>query len=159
MATDSFAEPPPFAGLVQSRRRELGLTRKDLVEASGLSYPYVAQLETGQRTPSRRSVARLAEALQLSPDELAAAIPYDEEAPRARTTTTARGTWQTNPVYRSSPDGVVAGPPPPRGRRSRREAVLEVIEVVSDLPPAERLDALLEAHKQVVAAMLDERSS
>lgn len=151
MPTDK-ADPPPFADLVQMRRRELGLSRKELVEASGLSYPYIAQLETGQRTPSRRSVARLAEALQLDPDELGSAIPYDEESPRERTTRRA-SSWQSNPAY--------AAPLPPTSRPAgrgspRRDVVQSVVDAVSALPPEVRLDALHEAQKRIVAAMFDD---
>ena len=59
-----------FGRVLKARREELGLTRRELVDASGLSYPYVSQLETGSRLPSHRSLARLARALQLEPTEL-----------------------------------------------------------------------------------------
>ena len=35
---------------LEHRRRELGLSRRDLAEQSELSYPYVSQLETSRRS-------------------------------------------------------------------------------------------------------------
>jgi len=156
MGTDNNAEPPPFADLVLTRRRELGLSRKELVEASGLSYPYVAQLETGQRTPSRKSVARLADALRLSPDELGAAIPYDDERTSSRTVRGARGSnWQTNPAYEARLPALATSAPPRRS--SRRDPVGDVVALISQLPAEARLDALHEAQKRVVADLLEEQ--
>src|ERR1044072_1493869 len=67
-----------FGRRIKARREELGLSRRDLVAASGLSYPYVSQLETGYRLPSHSALAALAQALELSPSELSASIPYEE---------------------------------------------------------------------------------
>ena len=39
---------------IASRREELGISRKELAELTGLSYPYIAQIETGYRLPSTR---------------------------------------------------------------------------------------------------------
>lgn len=150
------ADPGDFGRLVQARRRELGLSRNDIVDSSGLSYPYVAQLETGQRTPSRKSVARLADALRLSPDELGAAIPYDDERPSSRTARGARGShWQTNPAYEARLPALAASAPPRRS--SRRDPVGDVVALISQLPAEARLDALHEAQKRVVADLLEEQ--
>lgn len=54
------------------RRVELGLSRNDLRDRSGLSYPYVAELEKGTKTPSSRALEAIAEALELRPHELLA---------------------------------------------------------------------------------------
>lgn len=55
---------------IVARREELGLSRRALAEATDLSYPYVAQIETGYRLPSSRHQATLARALGLTLDEL-----------------------------------------------------------------------------------------
>ncbi|WP_168929458.1 helix-turn-helix transcriptional regulator [Nocardioides sp. GY 10113] len=55
---------------IAARRTELGMSRKELAEATGLSYPYVAQIETGYRLPSSRHQVPIAKALGLSLDEL-----------------------------------------------------------------------------------------
>ncbi len=54
------------------RRVELGLSRNDLRDRSGLSYPYVAELEKGVKSPSSRSLEAIAEALEIRPHELLA---------------------------------------------------------------------------------------
>jgi len=48
------------------------MKRKDLAERSGLSYPYVSELEKGTKEPSARALRQLAEALELSSTELLA---------------------------------------------------------------------------------------
>lgn len=55
-----------------SLRTQRGMTRTDLAEASGLSYPYVAELEKGRKNPSARALAQLASALDVPPLELQA---------------------------------------------------------------------------------------
>ena len=55
---------------VATRREELGMSRKELAAATHLSYPYIAQIETGYRLPSAKHHRVLARALGLSLDEL-----------------------------------------------------------------------------------------
>lgn len=52
------------------RRLELGLKRNDLRDRSGLSYPYIAELENGTKRGSTRALVALAGALELSLSEL-----------------------------------------------------------------------------------------
>ena len=54
------------------RRTELGLTRNDLRDRSGLSYPYVAELEKGAKRMSAASLDAVSGALELRPSELLA---------------------------------------------------------------------------------------
>lgn len=49
-----------------------GLERKDLANASGVSYPYLAEIENGKKRPSSRTLLAVAGALGLRPDELLA---------------------------------------------------------------------------------------
>ena len=55
---------------IRSARRQRGMGRRELAEAAGLSYPYVAQLENGDRDPSSRTLLALSGALGLSPEQL-----------------------------------------------------------------------------------------
>jgi transcriptional regulator with XRE-family HTH domain len=48
------------------RRAELGMKRKDLARESGLSYPYVSEIENGLKEPSARALRMLAQALDLT---------------------------------------------------------------------------------------------
>jgi transcriptional regulator with XRE-family HTH domain len=68
--------------LVQQRRHELSLSRRDLAAASGVSYPYVSQIETGDRDPSLKTLRRLAEILELPMESLATLVsPEDWMSP------------------------------------------------------------------------------
>jgi len=54
------------------RRVEMGLSRNDLRDRCGLSYPYVAELEKGTKSPSARALEAIAGALEMRPHELMA---------------------------------------------------------------------------------------
>ncbi len=56
-------------------REALRMSRRDLADATGLSYPYVSQIETGYRMPSAPAMRSLADALGLRPESLFDAIP------------------------------------------------------------------------------------
>lgn len=60
--------------LVAERRHELGLSRRDLADRSGVSYPYVSQIETGDRDPSLRTMRKLAEVLEVPVEQLASMV-------------------------------------------------------------------------------------
>ena len=66
-----------LADYLVRRRQELGLDRKDVADRSGLSYPYVSQLETGARRPSTKALRLLADALEVSVGELLAVAGED----------------------------------------------------------------------------------
>jgi transcriptional regulator with XRE-family HTH domain len=51
-------------------RTERGMERKDLAEAAGLSYPYLAEIEKGRKRPSARVLEAIAEALGVRVHEL-----------------------------------------------------------------------------------------
>jgi transcriptional regulator with XRE-family HTH domain len=61
------------------------MSRRDLARAAGLSYPYVAELENGTKSPSVKAMGRLEAALELEPGRLsdfagllAEAVPGDQ---------------------------------------------------------------------------------
>jgi transcriptional regulator with XRE-family HTH domain len=74
MATNPKTGSEEFGELLRRGRERLGMSRRDLVEATGLSYPYISQLETGYRQPSPAAIQKLADALQLSLDDLFSAM-------------------------------------------------------------------------------------
>jgi len=74
VATNPKTGSDEFGELLRRGRERLGMSRRDLVEATRLSYPYVSQLETGYRQPSPAAIQKLADALQLSLDELFTAM-------------------------------------------------------------------------------------
>ena len=68
MARDSTAGY--FGRALAAARSERGLKRMQLKERSGLSYPYISEIENGGKYPSQRAIQALAEALDMTPSEL-----------------------------------------------------------------------------------------
>ena len=66
---------------IRGLRRDRGLTLVQVAEASGLSQPFLSQLELGRTRPSMRSLFRIAEALGTTQQALLAlaegSVPYD----------------------------------------------------------------------------------
>jgi ABC-type transport system substrate-binding protein/class 3 adenylate cyclase len=68
----STEQSPSFAALLRHHRRVAGLTQEELAERAGLSRGAIDTLERGtRRTPRKETVALLAEALALGPDDRA----------------------------------------------------------------------------------------
>jgi transcriptional regulator with XRE-family HTH domain len=59
-----------FGRAVAAVRAELGMKRKELAERAGLSYPYIAEIENGSKSPSQRALANVADALGMTASEL-----------------------------------------------------------------------------------------
>ncbi|WP_158277203.1 helix-turn-helix domain-containing protein [Serinibacter arcticus] len=119
---------------IASRREQLGLSRRALAEATGLSYPYIAQIETGYRMPSSRHQGPIARVLGLSLDEL-----FGEEAP----------------------DGITsAGTGTERGLRrpSVPQAVDAAVAALESLPASVRLEALSQLQLRVVTGVAEEQA-
>jgi transcriptional regulator with XRE-family HTH domain len=116
-----------------ARREELGLSRKRLAEVTGLSYPYIAQIETGYRLPSTRHQVVLAKSLGMSLDEL---FGTEDELPSS----TAR-------------------PADGRRRYSMEEAVDATAEVIESLPASVRLEALSLLQLRVMQRMTSESAT
>ena len=58
-----------FPALLRSLREERGLTQYKLAQKAGLTPSAVSRLESGSRNPSRKTLVRLAQALELGPEE------------------------------------------------------------------------------------------
>lgn len=89
-----------FGRAVAAVRAELGLKRKELAERAGLSYPYIAEIENGSKSPSQRALGGLAEALNMTPSELmerAEQIPASADARPTLSTTSERAGSPTVP--------------------------------------------------------------
>ena len=62
---------------IRSVRQQAGMSQKELAEAVGIDQSYMSMIESGQRSnPGTRIIARLAQALQVSIDDLAARAGY-----------------------------------------------------------------------------------
>lgn len=127
---------------IEQRRTELGLSRRDLAERSGLSYPYVSQLETGDREPALKAMKQLAPALELRVEELASLV--------------AGGEWTG-----SSYDSFAASPPmarlssPPSGP-SADKVLLSLERRLRDVPPLERIALLNQLIAQAVEELAEQ---
>jgi transcriptional regulator with XRE-family HTH domain len=72
-----------FAANVKARRLELGLTQAQLAERLDCHVPYISDLENRRKSPYLGNLAKLAEALETSPDALLAA-PENAPPKKAR---------------------------------------------------------------------------
>lgn len=59
-----------FAAEIKARRAALGVSQEGLAFASGVTRTFVAKLELGQTSPSLTTIFRLADGLEIAPDEL-----------------------------------------------------------------------------------------
>ena len=117
------------------------MTRRDLADQTGLSYPYISQLETAYRLPSPKAMQVLARVLRIPTNELFDALPNDADpaeavdpraAPRA-----AAAHWIANPIHK-----LAQQPPPPKSE----DAADVAIRALEALPPFEPDVCLLDVH-------------
>jgi transcriptional regulator with XRE-family HTH domain len=162
MATDSS-----FGRVLAEFRKRQGMSRSQLAERSGLSYPYVSQLETGLRKPSRKAAAQLAEALGVEPLALEAALPPDDvSSPSFQRSLQAQAALLSGDS--DLVPGGAPGSPPASGRSvsprratsrtAREDLVGQAVDLIEELPPEQRLDALGDVQKLVLKRMLEEHS-
>src|SRR3954454_24511710 len=97
-----------LARLIRDRREQLGMSRQDLADATGVPYPTIAQIETAYRGVSPSRLGVIARALGLDPKELYDVLASDTGAPataakprRVRPAARVRGNaeWLANPAY------------------------------------------------------------
>ncbi|MEX2290465.1 MAG: helix-turn-helix transcriptional regulator [Mycobacteriales bacterium] len=125
---------------LEHRRRELGLSRRELADRSGLSYPYISQLETGMREPALKAMRALAPVLDVRPEELAALV--------------AGGDWSTTgtSTYTSTPLVALSSLSGGSSSYNRDKVLLSLERRLRDVPPLERI-ALL---NELIAAAVEE---
>lgn len=59
-----------FREKLRARRLEVGMTQAQLAEAVGMHQPHIADLERGVASPTLATIAKIAAALRMHPDEL-----------------------------------------------------------------------------------------
>ena len=106
-----------LANAIKSTRSALGISQEELAARAGLHRTYVSDLERGARNPSLESVAKLAEALELSVPMLFEKAEYrklieillveDDPHDVELTLRAFRKMRLTNPIH-VAPDGVEA---------------------------------------------------
>ena len=60
------AASPDLAKKLRARRREMGLTLKDVAEGSGLSVGFISQIERGEGNPTLDTLNRIGRAFGLT---------------------------------------------------------------------------------------------
>lgn len=55
---------------IRARRRQINMTQEQLAELTNLSIPHTSHIETGKTKVSLESLAKIANALHTTPDEL-----------------------------------------------------------------------------------------
>lgn len=78
MATDPMPSSGDLGRRVAQRRMELGLTRDQLAARAGMATGYLTYLETQVAHVGSSGLARLADALQTTVDELLGGPPIEE---------------------------------------------------------------------------------
>lgn len=123
------------------RRAELGLSRRDLAGQSRLSYPYVSQLENGDREPALKAMRALAPVLHVAVDELARLVAGGEWA------TTGTSTYES-----TCPERMPSSQPQDTSGYNRDKVLLSLERRLRDVPPLDRIALLSE----LIAAAVDE---
>jgi transcriptional regulator with XRE-family HTH domain len=145
-------------------RAARGLSRKDVAEAAGISYPYLSEIENGAKPGSARALRPIAEALGVPLHELFAAAEEllggesaDRTAPTVQSAfsvipmDTAPGSRWFRPARGHVPAAAAPGPEPAqRGRaggerRARVTELQRLIESMSD----EDLERLLDLARRL----------
>ena len=93
---------------IQSLRSRLGLKRRDLAEAAGLSYAYLSEIENGKKVPSTKVLANLALALEMPAHDLLRLTDELEVEVRAE-----RGTYRPEMPSRAAAVGTERRMPSP----------------------------------------------
>lgn len=128
-------------------RTERGMSRKDLAEAAGVSYTFLSEVETGRKRASTRTLAALAEALQIHAHELMA-----EGEARSGRDTSRRWFGDEEPLAASPDIAAMRAPEPhPRMRRqvprSPSSVLRELSALIEDMHPDD-IERLLDlAHR------------
>ena len=154
-----------LARLIQNRRHQLGISRQELAEQTGIPYSTLAQVETAYRGVSPSRLGVIARALGLDPKELYDVLAGDamltSSAPsvdRAVSTRRQAAGWHPNRTY------VAASPPAPQvtadamamADEPAPDPVDQVVELLSELPADQRLDALGRVQARLLSGLVDE---
>ena len=145
-----------LARLIRERREQLGLTRQDLAARTGLSYPYISQLETAYRLPSRRVMTLIARSLGLPASDLFQALPdgagdVDAVVLGAPPPPAAAPQWIANPSYQR--------PAQEAGTGALEAAARSAISALEALSPHDRLDALSKVQAAVLAGVVRDQAA
>ena len=127
---------------IKVARTEQGLSRKELALRAEVSYPYVADIESGRGRPSSTALLQIAKALGMAPSELLArAEAFVErfleaslapDAPSVVAPASAAAppsSWFRSDPVAAQPEALLADAAPPPAERE------ELHRLVDELPP------------------------
>ena len=80
--TEPITDVVAYGRQIAARRCAIGLKRKELALAAGISYPYIAEIENGKKMPTFHVQKALAAALNTPVAEIMAAV-YDYNPAKA----------------------------------------------------------------------------
>ena len=176
-----------LARVVRERRESLGWTRQQLADATGIPYPTIAQIETAYRGVSPSRLGVIARVLGLDPKDLyevlasqgevgAEPAPLSEAPARGRSAQRFRaaGSWHDNPGFAAAASVAPVGrptrpvPPTPDPRsalpaptgpsdQQSPDVIGQVVELLSQLPAAKRIEALSRVQHVVLDQIVQER--
>lgn len=102
MAPSEFApeklEPPTIGERIRTSRKDAGLSQVDLARKVGVTQPAVANWESGVHDPRRLMLAKIADAVHVSPEWLASGARSAVEADRHPAAAYIRRPLQHTPV-------------------------------------------------------------
>jgi DNA-binding Xre family transcriptional regulator len=104
-------------------RTERQMERKDLADASGVSYPYLSEIENGRKRASTQALESIAQALGVRPHQL---LAWAE----ARTLSAERGRPEA-PAMMAASAPMPSRSPMPGG--FRQEAIAELVGLIEQL--------------------------
>ena len=134
---------------IQVLRTDQGIDRKDLAESIGISYSYLAAIETGKKQPSSTVLLRIADALGLRSHELMQYAEHRVDRQSARLSMRARQQVEA-PATMAAPSRrgpwfhgeAVSAPPPLTGESS--QAILYPSYLAAERPAPHRTQWFLE---------------
>lgn len=157
-----------LAELIRERRQQLGISRQELAETTGVPYSTVAQIETAYRGVSPSRLGVIARALQLDPKELydvlaskPTAAPAAPSASAAAPTRQDRGddSWHQNPSYVTAAKmprvAAMSSERHPERAASEPDIVARSVELLSQLPPERRLEALAQVQTRLLNDLVE----
>lgn len=140
----------PVVGEKIKRRREaLEMSRDALAKEAGVTYRYIAQVESGYRNASHNHLLNIARALDVSldylfaPEELSDASPSSAAAPTLSSGSIDAGGVSPATTFSQSP----------LARPTLKQVVAVAMDAIESLPHAVRLDALNEIQRHVVNSL------
>lgn len=164
MPKASKSDPGPFGRYLRRTRDASGLSRQQVADASGLSYAYLSQLESGVKTaPSPRALVQLARGTGIPVEDLAREAGTDlnlialSEPAHPAVDEPAGLTWYDNPAWRQSTGtSTSAGAKAPELAAARAEVLPALRRLLEDYSPTTRLALLVELQAAAVDDLMGE---